>query len=119
MEEKEQKPMTLKQLLEKQLENKGLHEFLVEIYTCVSAWDNDDGKMAEANEKTPEDLLKSFLSLCQRQIIEEVKKEIEEIRSLSNVSSASKIGAEIEIRRGKTIREQVYDALSDLQDKLK
>ena len=34
-----------------------LRKMLVEIYNCASAWDNDDGKMAEANEKTPEDIL--------------------------------------------------------------
>lgn len=38
-----------------------LRKMLVEIYNCASAWDNDDGKMAEANEKTPEDILAGYL----------------------------------------------------------
>ena len=38
-----------------------LRKMLVEIYNCASAWDNDDGKMAEANEKTPEDILSEII----------------------------------------------------------
>ena len=32
-------------------------KFWKELCENASAWDNDDGKMAEANEKTPVDLL--------------------------------------------------------------
>lgn len=58
---------------------KQLREMLVEIYNCVSAWDNDDGKMAEANEKTPEDILGRYLEDAKKEGIKEVLNKYKEV----------------------------------------
>ncbi len=50
-----------------------LRQMLVKIYECASAWDNDDGKMAEANEKTPEDILARYLEETRKDTIKKTK----------------------------------------------
>ena len=49
-------------------------KFWKELCENASAWDNDDGKMAEANEKTPVDLLEDVFI----QISKEAKEDLEE-----------------------------------------
>ncbi len=41
----------------------------------VSIWDNDDGKMAEANEKTPEDILVEIIEEAKqiRKLLQELE----------------------------------------------
>jgi len=56
-----------------------LRKMLVEIYDCVSAWDNDDGKMAEANEKTPEDILAKIIENAKNEGRKEVLNKYKEI----------------------------------------
>jgi hypothetical protein len=53
-----------------------LRTMLVDIYNCASAWDNDDGKMAEANEKTPEDIFAKYLKEIQEMQREKILDEI-------------------------------------------
>ena len=61
-----------------------LREMIVEIYKCASAWDNDDGKMAEANEKTPEDILAEIIESAKNEGRKEVLKKM-------NLSTKEKI----------------------------
>ena len=56
-----------------------LRKMLVEIYECASAWDNDDGKMAEANEKTPEDILAEIIENAKNEGRKEVLKKYREV----------------------------------------
>ncbi len=79
-----------------------LRAILVEIYNCASAWDNDDGKMAEANEKTPEDILAGYLE-------EEKKVEREKIR----IKLDSIVNAHLWGDYGLSTRE-VYDGCKEL-----
>jgi len=64
-----------------------LRKILVEIYKCASAWDNDDGKMAEANEKTPEDILFAELEKSRQEERERIIKELEKIRGIDDNGS--------------------------------
>jgi len=54
-------------------EEKQLRKMLVSIYNCASAWDNDDGKMTEANEKTPEDILAEIIETTEKKIIQDIE----------------------------------------------
>lgn len=56
-----------------------LRRMLIEIYNCASAWDNDDGKMAEANEKTPEDILAEIIEKAKNEGRQEILKKYKEI----------------------------------------
>ena len=56
-----------------------LRQMLMEIYNCASAWDNDDGKMAEANEKTPEDILADIIEKAKDEGRQEVLMKYKEI----------------------------------------
>jgi len=56
-----------------------LRKMLVAIYECASAWDNDDGKMAEANEKTPEDILAGYLEEAKNEGRKEVLARYKEV----------------------------------------
>ena len=49
-----------------------LSKMLVSIYQCILAWDNDDGKMAEANEKTPEDILAEIIDKAKEEGRQEI-----------------------------------------------
>ncbi len=69
-----------------------LRKILVSIYECASAWDNDDGKMAEANEKTPEDILAETIEKASfkgmeesRVMLMEVLAEVEKEHGTPNV----------------------------------
>jgi len=62
------------------MKQQDLRKILVSIYECASAWDNDDGKMAEVNEKTPEDILQEVLEYNRQEIIEEILKLCEDLR---------------------------------------
>lgn len=53
-----------------------LRKMLEAIYACASAWDNDDGKMAEANEKTPEDILFKIIKDAEFDVLEKVRTNI-------------------------------------------
>ncbi len=61
------------------IDNYNLREMLVEIYKCASAWDNDDGKMAEANEKTPEDILWEIIQKAKNDGRKEVLEKYKEV----------------------------------------
>lgn len=56
-----------------------LRKMLIKIYDCASAWDNDDGKMAEANEKSPEDILAEYLEDAKNQGRKEVLQKYKEV----------------------------------------
>lgn len=56
-----------------------LRAMLVDIYNCASAWDNDDGKMAEVNEKTPEDILAEYLEDAKNEGRKEVLQKYKEV----------------------------------------
>ena len=61
------------------IDNYNLRKMLVEIYNCASAWDNDDGKMAEANEKTPEDILWEIIQKAKNEGRKEVLEKYKEV----------------------------------------
>ena len=56
-----------------------LRKILVGIYECASAWDNDDGKMAEANEKTAEDILAEIIENAKNEGRKEILEKCKEI----------------------------------------
>jgi len=77
------------------MEDKYLSNIILDPPFLFGMWDNDDGKMAEANEKTPEDILAKFIEAERNEekqiLVRKIKDKIEDEIKYENISSLENI----------------------------